>query len=624
MLKTLCGVDEQLRITYKIGSNPSRSRISPRQEHREDGWPALTRTTRTITKTAAHGTRGVVVSHCVEASETGAAVLRAGGNAFDAAVAMSFVAAVRETAMNSIGGVGTLLAHSASTGSTTEINFYGRTPSGLAEDVFVPYFTAPTSDSERSAFRFKAVEGSRNERGFLSVGVPTHVSGLAELHRRHGSMPWGDLLQPAVELAREGFVVDEQDIFWFATHLEHLHRYDEINRVFLSGGMPIPSGFYQGPGRPLKQPDLGDTIAEIAADGPNAFYEGTIGERIANYVQSNGGALSVEDLRRFNPDVTDGLRSSYNGYEVVTSSGMTGGLTLIEMLNLAEQLDLGSLERWSGECLHLMAEVMRQAWTDRFVYVGDPEGTTVPVDAFVDKRYATTLLDGFARDRVPEHTRPGDPWPFSAIQPQRGTPFSGDPGGTDTTHLAAADGDGNVVTLTQTLGLCFGSCVMVPKTGVNLYDVTMWMNPEPGTPNSVGPWKRQLGHATPVMLLKDGKPFVALGAPGGRRVVTAMFQTIVNIVDFGMDVQEAIGAPRLHCEGADPSHPVGETDRSVLIDDRVSPSLIVELARRGHHVQPVHETACSTYLAMPLGIQFTGNEILGGVDVFRRSVGIGL
>jgi gamma-glutamyltranspeptidase/glutathione hydrolase len=583
----------------------------------------LTRTTRKIAKTPARGRKGVVVSHCVEASETGAAVLRSGGNAFDAAVAMSFVAAVRETAMNSIGGVGTLLAHSASTGETTEIAFYGRTPSGLAEDVFVPYLT-DSAAGERSAFRFKAVADARNERGFLSVGVPTHVSGLAELHERHGSMPWNDLLQPAVELARGGFVVDEQDIFWFATHLDHLQRHDEINRVFLSGGMPIPAGFYQGPGRPLKQPDLGDTIAAIAADGPGAFYEGSIGERIADYVQANGGVLSAEDLRRFEPDVSDGLRGSYKGYEVVTSSGMTGGLTLIEMLNLAEQIELGSYERWSGDCLHLLAEIMRQAWTDRFVYVGDPEGTTVPVDAFVDKRYATSLLDGFARDRVSERTRPGDPWPFSAIQPPPGAPFAGDPGGTDTTHLAAADGVGNVVTLTQTLGLCFGSCVMVPTTGVNLYDVTMWMNPEPGTPNSVGPWKRQLGHATPVMLLRDGKPVVALGAPGGRRVVTAMFQTIVNIVDFGMDVQEAIGAPRLHCEGADPSQPVGQTDRTVLIDDRVPASLLAELTQRGHDVHPIHETACATYLAMPLGIQFAADELLGGVDIFRRSVGIGL
>jgi gamma-glutamyltranspeptidase/glutathione hydrolase len=584
----------------------------------------MTRTTRTVTKTAARGTRGVVVSHCVEASEAGAAVFRAGGNAFDAAVATSFVAAVRETPMNGIGGVGALIAHSAATGETTEINFYGRTPSGLAEDVFEPYLLPSTPDNGRGAFGWRPVKDSLNERGPLSVGVPTHVSGLAELHDRHGSMPWDALLQPAVELARQGFAPDEQDIFWLATHLDILQRYEEIHRVFFSEGMPIPEGFYQGEGRPLKQPDLGDTIAAIAAEGPSVFYEGAIGERIAAYVQSKGGALSVEDLRRFEPEVTDGLRGSYKGYEVVTSSGMTGGLTLIEMLNLAEQLELGSLERWSAECLHLLAEIMRQSWTDRFVYVGDPEGSTVPIDAFTDKAYATTLLAGFPRDRAPDRTRPGDPWPFSAIARPPATTFSRDPGGTETTHLAAADGDGNVVTLTQTLGLGFGSCLMIPTTGVNLYDVTMWMNPEPGTPNSVGPWKKQLGHATPVMLLEDGKPVIALGAPGGRRVVTAMFQTIVNIVDFGMDVQEAIGAPRLHCEGADPSDPIGATDRTVLIDDRVPASVIQDLARRNHDVRPVHETGCATYLAMPLGLQFTGDEILGGVDVFRRSVGIGL
>lgn len=454
--------------------------------------------------------------------------------------------------------------------------------------------------------------------------MPTLVAGLAALHEAHATMPWSELLQPAVALARDGFTADEEDVANFATHLRHLQAHDEIARIFLSGGIPMPSGFYQGMGQPILQPDLASTIAEVARDGADAFYRGPIAERVARSVQAGGGVLSADDLDRYRPEANDGLRSTYQGYEIVASSGMTGGVTLIQMLNLAEQLDLGSHDRWSGQCLHLIAEIMRQAWTDRFVYVGDPEGTTVPLDALTGKAYASSLLDGWPGDQVAESTRPGDVWSYSSLAAPAGLSLAGDPGGHDTTHLAAADGEGNVVTLTQTLGLAFGSCVVPPDTGVNLYDVTMWMNPEPGTPNSVGPWKKQLGHATPVMVLKDGVPVAALGAPGGRRVVTAMFQTIVNLIDFGMDVQEAIAAPRLHCEGADPSRPVGPTARAVLVDDRVPRDALDDLARRGHDVQAVYETGTQSYLAKPLGIQFDGSSLVGGVDVFRKSVGIGL
>ncbi len=586
----------------------------------------MTRTRRNISKTPARGSKGMAVSHNLESAEAGADILRQGGTAFDAIVAMSFIAAVREIPMNSVGGVGVLLAHSADRGEITEINFYGQTPSGLSEDVFVPYLIPQPAGGTRSAFGFQTVEGDRNDRGFLSIGVPTYVAGLGELHRRLGSMPWADLLRPAADLARVGFTPTEEDTFHFATHHRYFEQFEEIRRVFLSEGIPRPDGFYQGAGNNIIQTDLAATLGDLAAGGPRAFYEGTYPETISRHVQANGGVLRARDFADVKPSVGTGLRGSYKGYEIVASSGMTGGLTLLEMLNLAEQLDLGRYERYSGQCLHLLAEIMRQAWTDRFVYVGDPSGATVPIDALTDKRYAASLTGAgdFPVDRAPETTRPGDPWPYSQVAPSA-APLSGDPGGQDTTHIAAADGFGNVVTLTQTLGMAFGSCVMVPGTGVLLYDVTSWMNPEPGTPNSVGPSKQQLGHATPVMVLKDGKPVAALGAPGGRRVVTSMFQTIINMVDFGMDVQEAIGAPRLHCEGADPSRPRGPSVRGLVVDDRLPDEAIADLTRRGHAVRPIYESSATSFLAKPLGIQFLDDgSLLGGVDVFRRSVGIGV
>lgn len=581
----------------------------------------MNRTQRIVGKTAARGRRGMVVAHNVEAAEVGASVLQDGGTAFDAAIAASMTTAVRETAMNSIGGVGVLLAHSAATGRTTEINFYGRTPRGLAEDTFVPYLLE--RDAARAAFGWRGVAESRNERGALSVGVPTYVAGLAELHARHATRPWRDLLQPAIELAEAGYVADEEDVNYFANHFTTLNGFAEFRRVFLGNGIPMPSGFYQGMGLPVVQSDLAATLRTIAEQGPEAFYSGPIAETLAAHVQRLGGFLSTQDLADYRPSTSEGMVGSYRGYEIVTTSGMTGGLTLLEMLNLAEQFDLGAMDRRDGEFWHVLAEIHRQAWTDRFCYVGDPEGVDVPTDALVDKAYAQSLMAGFPRHEAPERSRPGDPWGHLG----RTDPASAratDPGGKDTTHLAVADAEGNVVTLTQTLGLAFGSCVVVPTTGVLLYDVTMWMNPEPGTPNSVGPWKNQLGHATPVMIKKDGVPVAALGAPGGRRVVSAMFQTVVNMIDFGMDVQTAIGEPRIHIEGADPSAPEGPAVRTLLVDDRLDEGIIADLRRRGHDVQPVRETGTQAYLAKPLGIEFADGELIGGVDVFRRSTGIGV
>jgi gamma-glutamyltranspeptidase/glutathione hydrolase len=584
----------------------------------------MTRTTRSITKTAAVGTNGMVVSHSIEAAEAGADVLRAGGTAFDAIVAMGFTAAVREVGMNSIGGVGVLLAYSAETAEITEINFYGRTPSGLAEDVFVPWLSDNRQGAERSSFGFRAVADQRNDRGFLSVGVPSYVAGLGELHKRFGTLPWEQLLRPAIDLASGGFVADEEVTFHFASYLRHLEKFSEISRIFLTDGIPTPVGSYPGQGVPIQQPDLSRTLAKIAAEGPEAFYSGSIPEAISAYVQENGGVLSVDDFHRYLPDVGEALHGTYRDYEIVVSGGMTGGSTLLEMLNLAEQLDLAQYPRYSTQCLHLLIEIMRQAWTDRLTYLGDPEADSGPVDALVDKRYARTLIAGISTNNAPSVSRPGDPWAFLDMPAQPIAPF-GDPGESDTTHVCAADRFGNVVTLTQTVGLPFGSCVIAPTTGVLLPDVTMWLNPEPGTPNSVGPWKKQLGHATPVIILKNGKLFAALGAPGGRPVVTAMFQTIINMVDFDMNVQQAIAAPRVHCLGADPTDPRGKPVHDVIVDDRIPAETVEGLEARSHRIHLCHETVTQSKFAKPLGIQFEDDgTILGGVDIFRRSVGIGI
>ncbi|MGN6189942.1 MAG: gamma-glutamyltransferase family protein, partial [Conexibacter sp.] len=501
-------------------------------------------------KRPARGRRGVVVSHNVEAAEAGARVLEEGGTAIDAVVAMSLVTAARETAMSGIGGAGVMLAHVG--GETIEVNAYGRTPSALPPDVFVPYLLDPAE--ERMEFGWRGTRGDVSQRGFLSVGVPSYLAGIATLHERLATLPWAELLAPAIALARGGFEPDEEDLTFLVAFADWVERFAEARRVFL------PAGAAAAAMRPIVQEDLADTLERLAAEGAGALYRGELAERIAAHVQAGGGCLSAADMRRYEPIVGGGLRGRYRDCEVVSASGAMGGVTLIEMLNLAEELELGRLEHNSAPYLHQLAEIMRQAWTDRFVHVGDPDAPDALEDALIAKEYARTLARELPLERAAQRTRPGDPRPWAgagaAAAALRGGP-SGDVGGAHTTNVAAADADGNVATVIQTLGQCYGSCVMAPGTGTLLYDMTYWLNPAPGTPNSVGPWKRPAGHATPVVLLRDGRPLVALGAPGGRKIVTAMLQVILNMVDFGMDVQQAIAAPRIHCEGADPAAPEG-------------------------------------------------------------------
>lgn len=581
---------------------------------------------REVSKTLVRGTSGVVASHNVEAAEVGATVLRDGGTAIDAIVAMSFVTTVREPSMNSIGGVGVLLVHSAATDKTSCLDFYGRTPQHLTEEAFAP-FLMNSEASDRGAFGWRPVAGERNERGAMAVGVPGLVAGLWELHQEHGTLPWNQLLEPSIELARSGFEPDEELVFDIASQMRNLRRFEETKRVFLPDGLvPVPGGFYPAGAIPILQPDLGSTLESIAKGGGPVFYRGDIATAMSDHVRSMGGFLSPSDLTAFEVEQGPGLRQSYRGYEILTSPGANGGITLLAMLNLAERFDLGSMDNTSGEYLHLITEIMRLAWLDRFVFIGDPEVASVPMSGLLSKQYAERRAESINFDALPSSASHGDPWQFADEGPPPGNTILRNEGteAPNTTHLVAADAQGNFVTLTQTLGLSFGSCVIPPDTGTLLYGITAWMNPEPGWPNSIGPWKRQLGHAAPVIVLKDGKPIVAMGAPGGRRIVTAMFQAIANLVDFGMDIQTAIGEPRLHKEGADPTDPTGAVDPLVEVDDRMDSSSLDYLTQMGHQVVRRRESATQSFFAKPLGVASGDGHLTAGVDVFRRSLARGV
>lgn len=563
------------------------------------------------TRSAASGKEGVVAAHNPEATMIGRRVMRDGGTAIDAAIAMSAATAVRETAMTGLGGVGVLLVHSAATERTSEVTFYGRTPEALAEDTFLPLLES--EDGPRGTFGFRGVRDSLNERGFLSVGVPGYVAGIGALHEGWGSVPWGDLLAPAAALARSGFGVDEEDVYFLATVEEHLRRFPEVTRIFLGPDRLLPHDLT------WRQGDLASTIERIAAAGYREFYDGEVGQSIARHVEENGGALRRADLRKMSADVGDGLRGMYHGYEVVTSSGPNGGVTLLEMLNLAEQLGLRELKHNSAQYLHLVIEIMRRAWTDRMVHLS---GEGAAVGGLVSREYAESIASRISTHTVPTEVSAEDPWPYSDVPRPAGLNQAPRGESHQTTHVLAADRYGNVATITQTLGHCYGSGIVPPGTGVTLNDLVYWFNPEPGTLNSVGGWRRPLGHATPTILLQGSRPILALGAPGSRKIVTAIFQIIMNVVDHGMGIQEAIEAPRIHSEGADPARPEGLPMRTVTLDHRIERSLVEDLLSRGHHAVMGRDSSTRYLFARPLGVQLDQTSLHAGVAAHGKSTAL--
>ncbi|MBI2935877.1 MAG: gamma-glutamyltransferase, partial [Chloroflexi bacterium] len=415
----------------------------------------------------------------------------------------------------------------------------------------------------------------------------------------------------------------EQITCSIAANVRDLERFPATKAVFLPDGY-VPVRMAAGVGQRIVQKDLANTLRLIAKGGADVFYKGSIAKMIGEDFKKHGGIMTADDFAAFQPIINSGLKGKYRGYDIVTTAGPNGGVTFMQTLKILEGFDLKGMGHNSVEYCHVLAEAMRLAWTDRFCYVGDPDQVTFPEAGLVSEAYATVQRRRIRPDSVPTEAKPGDPWPHDPGK--RGKPAGGgDPGGHDTTHLSAADTEGNFISLTQTLGSGFGSAVIPEGTGIMLYDVMMWMNPEPGTANSVGPWKRQLGHATPLIIMKDGRPWVSLGAPGGRRVVMAMVQCVINLIDFGMGIQEAIAAPRIFTEGSDPKVPSGKLVNLLEVDDRLSPEVMAGLRAKGHNVVPRHESVAYGHFARPLGVLWAEDGTLrGGVDIFRISTGIGV
>lgn len=468
---------------------------------------------------------GMVASVSGIASQVGVEVMKRGGNAVDAAVAVAFTLAVSWPSAGNIGGGGFMLIRLAD-GTSEVIDYRERAPLAARRDMYLDEKGKPVEDLY--------------ENSYLAIAVPGTVAGLALAHRRHGKLPWRALVEPAARLARNGFTVDE----YLARSLsgkrttERLSRFPESRRIFLRDGRP-----YQ-PGERFRQPELAATLTRIARRGPRDFYEGETARLIVEDMKANGGIITLQDLREYEPSVRQPLRGTYRGYELLTMPPpSSGGTALLQMLNMLEHFELRSAGHHSAGYLHFLVEAMRRAYADRAVHLGDADFVRVPVSGLISKAYAAERAKTISLDSAT---------PSSVIR--AGAPPALEPA--STTHFSVIDKQGNAVANTYTLEDAYGVAATVRGAGFLLNNEMGDFAAAPGLPNAYGlvqgeanaivPRKRPLSSMTPTMVLKDRQTFLIVGSPGGGTIINTVLQVILNVVEFGMNLQQAIDAPRVH------------------------------------------------------------------------------
>ena len=537
--------------------------------------------------------RGAVATAHPIAAQVGVDVLKSGGNAVDAAVATGFCLNVVEPWNSSIAGHGQMIVHMTAEGRSVAIDYGHRAPRAATADMFRVIGQTVEGNG------IYEVEDRANAIGHRSVGVPGVTAGMCRAHDLFGSLPLEQLLEPAVHYAREGFEADPTTCLMTARFMPNLVRYGEAARIFLTDGYP------PAPGAKVVQRDLADTLERIGREGKDALYRGEIAAAIDEEMRRNGGVLRAKDLADYEAQTLQPVSSSYRGYELLGSPAPAGTITSMQTLNILESFDLRRLTHASPEHLHLFTEAARHAFADRYSFVGDPDFEPAPLDGILSTEYAREIALSIDREAAgleeerelqpwvayadsPLH----DPWRYDPQpRPERDVAASPPSDGDCTTHLSVIDRDRNMVACTQTAVGGFGSGVVVPGTGVLLTNGMVVFNPMPGAANSIAGYKSGLNNMAPVLLLRDGKPFLSVGAPGGRRIICRIAHVVSNIVDFGMSIQEAITAPSIDA-----------AERETFVDHRIDPQTVEALARMGHNVEVVPEPFTGGGFSRPRGV----------------------
>jgi gamma-glutamyltranspeptidase/glutathione hydrolase len=565
----------------------------------------------------------MVVAESVQAAEAGREIFEKGGNAIDAAVATSFASATCEPAMSSLGGGGAALIYLAKERRVIAIEFEGRLPKAATEDMFSSDLL-PLGENPNPSFGWRGTRNNVGWMGYRSLGIPGQVAGLCHILDKFGTMDLKEVIAPAIRICAEGYEINAYYALMIGSDMKLLSQYPPIDRLLLPGGYPPRPASAYNESTIIVQRELAETLRKIAEGGPDAFYRGDIARAIVADTQPHGSIVTLQDYADYQPRVySDGLVGSYRGYKVVCMPEVFGGIQVLEVLNLVEGFDLSTLGHNSPQFLHLVAECFRRVWVDRFRYMGDPEFEQVPIEGLISKKYADAMRRCLNLEGVPTEIRPGNPWKYQSNGRIPATARAKGPEGEgrNTTHLCTMDKEGNMVSMVQTLGGGFGADVMSGSTGIILRNYTNLFNPEPGTSNSIGPWKRPSSHDSLTLIFKDGLPYITIGAPGGRRVITAVVQALLNILDFGMGIQEAIAGPRIHIEGCDPKVPEGKLVRQLFADSRLDPDVVSALERQGHEVRLLPDGN----FALPVGIMrdLKTGKLHAGVTVPTPATAIG-
>ena len=474
-------------------------------------------------RTPVYAKNGMVSSASMLASEVGASTLQAGGNAVDAAIATAFALAVTWPSAGNIGGGGFLVYH-GDDGMATTFDFREKAPMAATERMYL-------------GLDGKVVNNS-NHFGPLAVGVPGTVAGLYLAHQRLGSMAWSDLVQPAVELARNGIPITYSLQTGFERSASRLRQYPASARKFFKA-----DGSFYRLGETWVQPDLARTLELIRDHGADGFYRGENAERFAGFMADIGGLITEEDLAAYEAKEREPIRGSYRGYDIVSMPPpSSGGVGMVQMLNILEGFDLAAMGHNSADYLHVLTETMRRAYSDRAEHLGDPDfNEAMPLDRLLDKDYASELRASIDMTQKSESS----PELFAQVYESE-----------ETTHFSVVDKDGNMVSLTYTLEFGYGSAITVAGGGYLLNNELGDFNAVPGVtdlrgqigtaPNLVAAEKRPLSSMTPTIVARDGKPLFAVGSPGGKTIINTTMQVILNVIDHGFNIAEAIEAGRIH------------------------------------------------------------------------------
>ncbi len=497
---------------------------------------------------------GMVVSSHFLASQAGVKVLQNGGNAIDAAIATGFALAVTLPSAGNIGGGGFMIVHTKD-GKVRAFDFREKAPAAAHARMYLDAngeYTAPT-----------------NHEGYLAVGVPGTVAGFFLAHEKLGRKPMRELIAPAIELAEKGFAVTWglHDDFKFLA--EEFRKYSASAQVFLKNGTEP----YE-PGDIWKQPDLAKSLKRIQQNGRDGFYKGETARLLAAAMKKHGGLITEQDLADYEAKERAPIHGTYRGYDIYSMCPpSSGGTAVVEMLNILEGFDLKSYGFGSAQHVHLLAEAMRRAFADRARHLGDPDfNPDMPIAKLTSKEYAAQLRRSISLNRVSA----SDPVQFNEAHES-----------SETTHYSVVDAEGNAVVVTYTLEDWYGSKIVAEGLGFLLNNEMGDFNPQPGRtdstgligtkPNLVAPGKRMLSSMTPTIVAKDGKPYLLTGSPGGRTIINTVLQTIVNVIDFNMDVSEAIAAPRVHHQWL--------PNRLTIEKFGVSPETLRLLEMFGHNVR---------------------------------------